>query len=130
LNPRKSPKLLNSDDCAGDGIVFENRILDKHLQGFPGAAAEIGKKLPVVQKVSAEDPRDTEYEMPAGNLLEHIHAEPLHEFSHALLMAGWAEMAALAGESQEIFMAAIFCISHGQSRCADRRNRDSDRSPV
>ena len=72
---------------AGDGIVFRNRILDKNLQGFPCATAEIDKKLPVMQEVTAEDFLDTEYKMPARNLLEDIHAQPLPEFSHALLMA-------------------------------------------
>jgi hypothetical protein len=33
-------------------------------------AAEIGKKLPVVEEVSAEDLRDTEYDMTVGDLLE------------------------------------------------------------
>ena len=46
---------LDSDDGAGDGIVFMNRILEKNLQGFPGATAQIGKKLPVIQKATAED---------------------------------------------------------------------------
>ncbi len=65
---------LDSDDGAGDGIVFMNRILEKNLQGFPGATAQIGKKLPVVQKVTAEDFRDAEYEMPVRDLFENIHA--------------------------------------------------------
>jgi hypothetical protein len=32
-----------------------NRLLEKDLQGFPGAAAEIGKKLPIVEKITAVD---------------------------------------------------------------------------
>ncbi len=35
---------LDSDDSAGNGIAFVNRILQKNLQGFPGTATEIGKK--------------------------------------------------------------------------------------
>jgi hypothetical protein len=31
---------LDSDDGAGDGIVFGNRILKKYLQRVPGAAAQ------------------------------------------------------------------------------------------
>ena len=46
--------------------------------------------------------------MTVGHLFEDIHAKPLPEFHHALLMAGWAEMAALAREGQQIFMAAVF----------------------
>jgi hypothetical protein len=107
-------EALNSNDCAGDGIVFRNRILDKNFQGFPCAATEIGKKLPIVQEVTAEDFRDTEDDMPVGDLLEDIYAQPLPEFDHPLLMAGRAEMAALAGECQEIFMAAVFTFHAGK----------------
>ena len=87
IESEKIAEGLDSDNGAGDGIVFGDRILDKNLQGFPGAAAEIGKKLPILQEVTAEDFRDTEYEMPVRNLFEDIHAEPLPEFHHAFLMA-------------------------------------------
>ncbi len=80
-------RCLHGDNGAGDGIVFKNRILEKSLQGFPGATAEIGKKLPVVEEVTAEDFRDAEYEMTVRDLFENIHAEPLAEFHHAFLMA-------------------------------------------
>ena len=87
---------LDSDDGARDGIIFWNRILDKDLQGFSGAAAKIGKKLSIVEEVTAEDLRDAEYEMPVRNLLEYIHAEPFPEFHHALLVAGWEVIRQLA----------------------------------
>jgi hypothetical protein len=86
---------LDSDDCAGDGIIFRNRLLEKNLQGFPGAAAEIGKKLPIVEKRTAEDFRyadtlkGTRYKMSMGYLLEDVHAQPLPEFHHTLLVARW-----------------------------------------
>ena len=78
---------LHGDNGAGDGIVLRNRILEKSLQGFPGAAAEIGKKLPVIEEIPTEDLRDAEDEMTVRGLLEDIHAEPLPEFHHAFLMA-------------------------------------------
>ena len=105
-------KRLHGDDGAGDGVIFGNRFLlvpfrvEKDLQGFPGAAAEIGEKLPVVQKVTTQDLRDadtlkgTSDEMPVRDLLEDIHAQPLPEFHHQFLMAGWAEMTPHAGEGQ------------------------------
>ena len=114
MESEKIAEGLDSDNGAGDGIVFGDRILDKNLQGFPGAAAEIGKKLPILQEVTAEDFRDTEYEMPMRNLLEDIHAEPLPEFHHPLLMTGWAKVAALAGKCQQIFMAAVFAFHTGK----------------
>jgi hypothetical protein len=45
--------------------------------------------------------------MTVRNLFENIHAQPLPEFHHALLMAGGAEVTALAGKGEEIFMAAV-----------------------
>ena len=59
-------KRLHGGDGAGDGVIFGNHLLEKDLQGFPCAAAEIGKKLPVVEEISTEDLRDAENEMPGG----------------------------------------------------------------
>jgi hypothetical protein len=89
-------------------------MLEKNLQGFPGAAAQIGKKLPIVEKRTAEDFRYAEYEMPVRNLLEDIHAEPLPEFHYALLMAGWTKMPSFTRKCQQVFMAAIFAFHAGK----------------
>jgi len=86
IESKEITKRLHSDDCAGDGIIFRNRILEKNLQGFPGAAAEIGKKLPIVEKRTAEDFRYAEYEMPVRNLLEDVHAEPLPKDERGLIL--------------------------------------------
>lgn len=71
--------------------------------------------LSVIQKVPAENLWNTEDEMPVRDLLEDIHAEPLPEFHHAFLMTGWAEVAALAGKSQQVFMAAVFAFHAGKA---------------
>jgi hypothetical protein len=68
IEPEKITEGLHGDDGAGDGIIFGNRLLEEDLQGFPGAAAQIGKKLPVVKKISADDFRDAEDKMTMGNL--------------------------------------------------------------
>jgi hypothetical protein len=102
---------------AGDGIVFRNCILEKNLQGFPGATAQIGKKLPIVEEVTVEDFRDAEYEMSVRNLLEDIHAEPLPEFHHPLLMTGWTKVAALARKCQQIFMAESLHFTRTKPLC-------------
>jgi hypothetical protein len=106
---------LYGNDGAGDGIILRNNLPKKHLQGFPGTTAQIGKKLPVIKEISAEDLRDAEDEMPVGNLFENIHAQPLPEFHHTLLMAGGAEVTALAGKGQEIFMAAVLAFHTGKA---------------
>jgi hypothetical protein len=40
-------KGLDGDDCAGDRIPLRHRLLKKDFQGFPGAAAQVGEKIPV-----------------------------------------------------------------------------------
>ncbi len=106
---------MNGNDGAGDGIIFGNCLLEKYFQGFPGAAAQIGKKFTVVKEVSAKNLRDAEDEMPVRDLLEDIRAEPFPEFHHALLMARWAEVATLAGKSQQIFVIAGFTFDTGKA---------------
>jgi hypothetical protein len=50
-------KGLDGDDGAGDGIFFRHRLLKKELQGFPGAATQIGKKIPVPRSGRGQAPR-------------------------------------------------------------------------
>jgi hypothetical protein len=100
----------------------------KDFQGFPGAATETGKKLPVIEKITAKDLRDAENEMPMRDLLEDIQAEPLTEFHNPFLVAGRAEVAALAGKCQEIFMAAVIT-SPIRSRTSFTRAKPLCRSP-
>jgi len=40
IESKKITEGLHGDDGAGDGFIFRNRMLEKNLQGFPGAAAE------------------------------------------------------------------------------------------
>jgi hypothetical protein len=108
-------KGLDGDDGAGDGILLRHSLLKKELQGFPGAATQIGKKIPVIEKIPAQDFRDAEDDMSVGNLPEHVGTEPLPEFHHPLLMAGGTEMTALAGEGQKIFMVAIPALYPGKA---------------
>ena len=121
LNSKEIAEGLHGDNSAGDGIIFRNRILDKTLQRFPGTAAEIGKKLPIIQKVTTQYFRDTKDKMPVRNLfrvpfrVEDVHAEPLPEFHYALLMAGWTKMPSFTRKCQQVFMAAIFAFHAGKT---------------
>jgi hypothetical protein len=96
IESQEVTKGLDGDDGAGDGILLRHRLPKKELQRFPGAATEIGKKVPIIEKIPAQDLRDAEDEMPVGNLLEHVRIEPFPEFHHPLLMAGGTEMTALS----------------------------------
>jgi hypothetical protein len=72
IEPQEIAKGLDGDDRAGDGIPLWDRRLKKEFQGFPCAAAQVGKKLPIIEKIPAQDLRKAEDEMPVGNLLEHV----------------------------------------------------------
>ena len=48
IEPEEVAKGLDDDGGAGDGIPLRYRLLKKELQGFSGAAAQIGKKIPVI----------------------------------------------------------------------------------
>jgi hypothetical protein len=115
IEPQEIAKGLDGDDGAGDGIPLRDRRLKKDLQGFPGAAAQVGKKVAIIEKIPAQDLREAEDEMPMGNLLEHVGTEPFPEFHHPLLMAGGTEMTALAGKGQEIFMLTIRAFHPGKA---------------
>jgi hypothetical protein len=68
-------KVLVGNDGTGDGILLRHRLLKKELQGFPGATTQIGKKIPVIEEVPAQDFRDAEDDMSVGNLPEHLKTE-------------------------------------------------------
>jgi len=67
---------LGSDSGIGDGIPLRHRLLKKEFQGFPSAATQVGKKIPVIEKIPPQDLREAEDEMPVGNLPEHVGTEP------------------------------------------------------
>ena len=87
IETQEIPEGLDGDDGAGNGIVLWDGLLEEDFQGLPGRAAQIGKKLPIIEEVTAEDFRDAEYKMMVGDLFEDIHAEPLSELYHAFLVA-------------------------------------------
>jgi hypothetical protein len=76
------------------------------FEALPGAAAQRAEKLPVIEKGPAEDLRDAEDPVAVGDGLDDLFEEPLAELDHALLVAGWAEVPALAREGQKVLVAA------------------------
>ena len=59
IESKEIAKALDSNDGAGDGISFRNRMLEKNLQGFPGAAAEGGNE--VFDHTESSDEESSEY---------------------------------------------------------------------
>jgi hypothetical protein len=54
----------------GVGLLLGDNLLEEHLQGFPGQAAQIVQKLSIIQKVPSQDLRDAEDKMPVRNLFQ------------------------------------------------------------
>ena len=72
-------------------------------------------KFSIIQKVATKNLRNTEHEMPVRNLFEDVHTEPLPEFHHALLVAGRTKVPPFTGESQQVFVAAVFAFRTGKT---------------
>ena len=53
--------------------------------------------------------------MPVGHLFQDLAAEPLAEFHNPFLMAGGAEMSALARKSQQILVVTVFAFHSGKA---------------
>jgi hypothetical protein len=70
IEPKEIAKGLDGNDGTGDGIPLRHRLPKKELQRIPGAAAQIGKKIPVIKKIPPQDLRDTEGDMSVGNTLD------------------------------------------------------------
>jgi hypothetical protein len=67
-------------------------------------------------EVDAEALGDAKDPLTVRHMLEHLLAQPLPELDDSFLMAGWAEMPALAGERQQIFVAAGFASHPGKAQ--------------
>ena len=57
IEPEEVAKGLDGDDGAGDGILLRQRLPKKELQGFPGAATQVGKQVPVPRSGRGQAPR-------------------------------------------------------------------------
>ncbi len=115
LNLKKSPKVWTAMTAPGRGSFSGTACWIKNLQGFPGAAAEPGKKLSVIQEVTAQNLRDAENEMTMRRLFEDIHAEPFAKLHDALLMTGRVEVSSFTRKRQQVFMPAVFASDTGKA---------------
>ncbi len=68
-----------------------------------------------MEEEAAQDLRNTQYEVPVGDGLEHVRAKPLPEFHDTFLMAGWPEISSLAGEGQQPFCSAPIAANPGEA---------------
>lgn len=96
--PWEHPSL----DPANDPIPMKLKLKDYLRNRLTGLKQKLRLIQEKRQHVVADPSLDTERRI-------------RYKFSHELLMTGWADMAALAGESHEIFMAAILAFHTGKA---------------
>jgi hypothetical protein len=58
------------------------------------------EKRTIIKKITPEDLGDAEDKMTMGDLFQNLSAHPFAKLDHSLLVAGRAEVSALAGESK------------------------------
>ena len=69
---------MDSDNGTQDRVSLWDGFLEEFLQGLPGATAEVGKELSVIEKISVIG--YAENEMAVGNCIEDLLTEPFPEF--------------------------------------------------
>ena len=88
IEVQEIPEGLDSNDCPGSSLVFWNGAKEKHLQGIPRRAAQLGEEFSIIEEVAAEDLWYAEGEVPVGDGLEDLLTKPFPEFHYSLLVTG------------------------------------------
>jgi len=96
VESQEIPKGLDGNGGAGECILLRDNGLEKDFQRVPCAAAQFGEQFSIIEEISPKDFGHAEYEMTVRYGLEHFFTEPFPELHYSLLMAGRAEVAALA----------------------------------
>ena len=107
IESQKVAKGLDGNDGAGDCILLWDNGLEKQSQRVPPTATQVGEEFSVIEEIPPEDLWYAKNEMTVWYSLEHFFTEPFPEFHHPFLVTRWTEMAALAGECQEILVPAV-----------------------
>jgi hypothetical protein len=85
------------------------------LEGGGGGVEEEGEKVAALAKDAAQDLGDGEDELAVGDFVADGGGDPLADGAGAALVAGGAEMAALAGGGEEAFVSAVRALEAGEA---------------
>jgi hypothetical protein len=85
------------------------------LEGGGGGVEEVGEEVAAFAENTAEDLGDGEDELAVGDFVANGGADPLANGAGAALVAGGAEVSALAGEGEEAFVATIRALEAGEA---------------
>jgi hypothetical protein len=103
----------------GDGCELAVREVETGpepvAQALDGSAEEEVEEVASLAKDAAQGTRHGEDELPVGDLMADGVGDPVSGLADPALMAGGAEVAALAGESEELLMAAVGALEAGES---------------
>lgn len=68
IESERVAKALDSNDRARHGFLFRHGLLRENFQGFPSAAAEIGMKVSIIEKIPAQYFGNAENKLRRNNL--------------------------------------------------------------
>ncbi len=84
-------------------------------QGLDGHAVEEIEQVAALAEDAAQGTRHGKDELPVGHVMAEGMGNPVAGLAHPALVAGGAEVAALAGEGQQLLVAAIGALEAGES---------------
>ena len=111
--------FLSESVDGGDGTEFPVGQLESDAEGvaegFGGGMEEVGEELAAFAEDATEDLGDGEDKLAVGNFVADGGGDPIAGRADAALVARGAEVAALAGEGEESFVAAVRALESGEA---------------
>ncbi len=96
---------LDGNHRAGDGFARAGRSKEK-FEAFPGATTQSTQQFAIIQEIAPQKLGQGKDHMPMRDLFQDRGPEKFPELHDPFGMAGWTEVAPLAGKShQEFFIA-------------------------
>lgn len=102
----------NGTEFAVGEIEAEAKVV---TQAFGSGVEEVGEEMAAFAEDAAEDLGDGEDELAVGDVVADGGGDPVAGSPHAALVTRGAEVAALAGEGEEAFVAAIGALEAGEA---------------
>jgi len=100
-----------SDAAVGEAEAGPERF----LEGGGGGVEKEGEKVAAFAKDAAQDLGDGEDELAVGDFVADGGGDPLANGAGAALVAGGAEVATLAGERRQAFVATVWALEAGEA---------------
>ena len=109
------PEGVDGSDSAEFSIGEVEAEAEVVAEALAGSAEENGEEVAAFAEDAAQDLGDGEDELAVGDFVADGGGDPLARGTGAALVAGGAEVAGLAGEGEEAFVAAVRALKSGES---------------